>query len=99
MTPLPDDRDPLCPLSALECTRLQAEARFDSAPSDLMSEGMAMLGQLGYGDAIEDVWIEELLAAQQEDGSFLWASGEEAGHPHPTDMAIWAFAGWLRSQP
>ena len=64
-----------------------------------MSERMAMLGQLGYGDAIEDFWIEELLAAQQEDGSFLWASGEEAGHPHPTGMAIWAFAGWLRSQP
>lgn len=75
--------------------RLVSEAHFDSSPSDLMSERMAMLGQLGYGAAIEDSWIDALVASQQPDGSFLLAPGGES-HPHPTGMALWAFAGWLR---
>lgn len=84
------------PRASRLAARLRAEARFDPEPSDLMSERMAMLGQLGYAREIQSDWIDALLASQAPSGAFLWAAEDEA-HPHPTGMALWAFAGWLRS--
>ncbi|MFK8003232.1 MAG: hypothetical protein AB8H86_26920 [Polyangiales bacterium] len=77
--------------------RLQAAQRANPGPSDLASERMAMLGQLGFGDAIEDTWVESLIESQSADGAFFWEAGDET-HPHPTGVGLWALASWRRGR-
>lgn len=77
--------------------RLLHAQRTDPGPSDLSSERMAMLGQLGFAGAIDDVWIDDLLRSQAADGAFYWEEGDDP-HPHPTGVALWALASWRRAQ-
>lgn len=77
--------------------RLQAAQRANPGPSDLASERLAMLGQLGFSAAIEDAWIESLIESQAADGAFFWEAGDET-HPHPTGVGLWALASWRRER-
>jgi hypothetical protein len=77
--------------------RLREAQRANPGPSDLASERMAMLGQLGFTEAIEDVWIESLLNSQAAEGAFYWEADDETG-PHPTGVGLWALASWRRGE-
>lgn len=77
--------------------RLRQAQRANPGPSDLASERMAMLGQLGFSDAVEDGWIESLIESQSADGSFYWEAGGDT-HPHPTGVGLWAIASWRRGR-
>lgn len=77
--------------------RLREAQRANPGPSDLASERMAMLGQLGFSAAIEDAWIEGLILSQSANGAFSWEAGDET-HPHPTGVGLWALASWRRER-
>ncbi|MEM7604641.1 MAG: hypothetical protein AAF411_04725 [Myxococcota bacterium] len=81
--------------------RLAAEQLRDPVASDLAGERIAMLGELGYAAQIDDAWIDAFIDAQVDDGesagAFRWESGGTTA-PHPTGMALWAYAQWFRAR-
>ena len=70
---------------------LVAEMEADPTASDLAYERMAMLGHLGFAEAIDPAWIDALLDAQTPDGCFPLGP-ERPCHPHSTGVALWALA-------
>ncbi len=62
-----------------------------SERADLAFERMALLGHLGFPDAIDPVWLDSLVDAQQNDGCLPLGPGQPC-HPHSTGVAVWALA-------
>lgn len=70
---------------------LIAETRADPYAWDLFYERVAMLGHLGFAEAIDPAWIDTILRAQTDEGCFSPMPGDPC-HPHPTGVALWALA-------
>jgi len=70
---------------------LRRETEADAVVSDLYAERLAMLGELGFGSAIDPPWLDALVAAQEPDGCFP-VNETVRCHPHPTGLALWALS-------
>ncbi len=77
---------------------LVKETRADPGWTDLAGERLGMLGQLGFGSALEPVWIGTVLDAQEPEG--CWRMRLDAPcHAHPTVLGLWALAVDIDSTP
>jgi hypothetical protein len=65
--------------------------RVDPRPTDLAFERIALIGHLGFADAIDPAWLDAIVDAQEPDGCLPLGGGEPC-HPHPTAVAVWALA-------
>lgn len=68
---------------------VESERVAGNGAGDLSIEAMAMLAYSGHIDRIEEGWVDDVLAAQNPDGSWPHGSTTMAASPHTTVLAVW----------